>query len=121
MMKKLLFLLCVLFSFNIQSQIVIDNTPPYNAVTYLIDSVLLGGGITATNHSFQGDASQIGWFDGFNSNLGIDTGVVLSSGNILDLIGPNALGSTTTYFSGLGDPTLDLVVAPDVTQDAAVV
>ncbi|MBC8510993.1 MAG: choice-of-anchor L domain-containing protein, partial [Cryomorphaceae bacterium] len=119
-MKKLLFLLGALLVFNAQSQIVIDNNPPYNTATYLIDNVLLGGGIIVSNHSFIGDPNQIGFFNGVNSNLGIDSGIVLSSGNVLDLVGPNASGSTSTDFLLPGDPTLDLVIAPDLTNDAAV-
>ena len=46
-MKKILFLLVVLTTFKAQSQIVIDNTAPYNTATYLIDNVLLGGGVVA--------------------------------------------------------------------------
>ena len=121
-MKKLLFLLSALLVFNAQSQIVIDNNPPYNTATYLIDNVLLGGGVIATNHSFQGDPSQIGWFDGSNSNLGIDTGIVLSSGDVADIVGPN--DSPGSFFIGNfdlpGDPTLDVVIDPAVTNDAAV-
>jgi len=119
-MKKLFFLVSVFSFLNVQSQIVIDNNPPYNTATYLIDNVLLGGGIIVSNHSFIGDPNQIGFFNGLNSNLGIDSGIVLSSGNVLDLVGPNASGSTSTGFSLPGDPTLDVVIAPDPTNDAAV-
>ena len=104
-----------------KSQILLDNNPPFNTATYLVDNVLLGGGIVGSSHSFIGDPNQIGFFNGVNSNLAIDSGVVLSSGNILELIGPNSSGSTSTPFSGAGDPTLDLVVGPiDYTNDAAV-
>tara|TARA_B100000767_G_scaffold12005_1_gene11627 strand:+ start:49 stop:2286 length:2238 start_codon:yes stop_codon:yes gene_type:complete len=121
-MNKLnLFIAFLLYSLMAKSQIVLDNNPPYNTANYLIDNVLLGGGIVGSSHSFIGDPNQIGFFNGVNSNLAIDSGVVLSSGNILELIGPNSSGSTSTPFSGAGDPTLDLVVGPiDYTNDAAV-
>ena len=108
------------YSLNLSSQIVIDNNPPYNNSTWLINNILLGGGITATNHTFLGDPNQIGFFNGVNSNLGIDSGVVLSSGSVLDLVGPNNIGSTSTSFLLPGDPTLDAVIFPDLTNDAAV-
>ena len=111
-MKKLIIIFGILSFFNAKSQIVVDNTAPYNAVTYLIDNVLLGGGIIVSNHSFIGDSNQIGFFNGVNSNLGIDSGIVLSSGNVLDLVGPNASGSTSSNFFLPGDPTLDVVIAP---------
>ena len=121
-MNKLIFFLAfLLYSLMAKSQILLDNNPPFNTATYLVDNVLLGGGIVGSSHSFIGDPNQIGFFNGVNSNLAIDSGVVLSSGNILELIGPNSSGSTSTPFSGAGDPTLDLVVGPiDYTNDAAV-
>ena len=84
-MKKLLLLVCVFSFFNAQSQIVIDNNPPYNTANFLIDSVLLGGGVTAANHSFQGATSQIGFFNAINTSLGIDSGIVMSTGDIYSL------------------------------------
>ncbi|MEC9208892.1 MAG: choice-of-anchor L domain-containing protein, partial [Bacteroidota bacterium] len=119
-MKKAILLLVLLSTISVQAQIIIDNTVPYNTATYLIDNILLGGGITATTHSFIGDPNQIGFFNGVNSNLGIDSGIVLSSGNVFDLVGPNASGSTSTSFLLPGDPTLDAVIFPDPTNDAAV-
>ena len=120
-MNKLGVLLVLFLScFLAKSQIVIDNTAPYNSPTWLVNNILLGGGVIASNHSFIGDPNQIGFFNGMNSNLGIDSGIVLSSGNVLDLVGPNASGSTSTSYNLPGDPTLDAVIAPDPTNDAAV-
>jgi len=85
MMKRIAFLLLVLFTIKAQSQIVIDNLAPYNSATYLVDNVLLGGGVVASNHTYQGEASQIGWFDAVNTNLGIDNGIVMCTGDIYAL------------------------------------
>ena len=85
MTKKILFFLLVLTTFKAQSQIVIDNLVPYNTPVYLIDNVLLGGGVVASNHIFQGEPSQIGWFNGVNTNLGIDSGIVMCTGDIYAL------------------------------------
>ena len=59
-MKKIFFFLFLVFNTNLYSQIIVDNAAPYNSATYLIDNVLLGGGIVASNHSYQGEPSQIG-------------------------------------------------------------
>ena len=121
MTKRLVSLFFAMGLVSLNAQIVINNNSPFNSATYLINNVLISGGITPTNHSFIGDSMQIGFFNGENSNLGIDSGIVLSSGNVYDLVGPNASGSTTTGFTLPGDPTLDLVVGPiDYTNDAAV-
>ena len=84
-MKKLLFLLLSLYAFNAQSQIVVDNTTPYDDPTWLIDSVLILDGVTASNISFQGDSCQIGFFNAINTPLGIDSGIVLCTGDVNDL------------------------------------
>mgnify|MGYP001261002840 CR=1 FL=1 len=59
----------------LSAQILIDNTPPYNNPNWLVDNILLGGGIVASNHAFQGDPVQIGWFNALNTTLGIDSGI----------------------------------------------
>jgi len=84
-MKKLLFLFLSLSVFNAQSQIVVDNNPPYDNPGWLVENILLGGGVTASNIVFQGEPSQIGWFDAVNTNLGIDSGIVMCTGDIYAL------------------------------------
>ena len=135
-MKKLFLLVSVFSFFNVQSQIVIDNTAPYNTPVFLIDNVLLGGGVIATNHSFIGDSRQIGFFNGINSNLGIDSGIVLSSSDVADIVGPNNSSGTSNSLAPFpylpGDATLDALLydiylntvplpfSPDSTKEAAV-
>lgn len=89
----------------------------------LVQNVLLGGGVTASNISFNGIAnggsSQIGYFFG-SSNIGMATGIVLSTGNAIDAEGPNDLGSTSTDLMLGGDPTLEGLVPNQITNDAAV-
>ena len=119
-MKKIIFLLIVILVNKVHGQLIINNGAPYNSSMYLIDNILLGGGIATNNHSYIGDTNQIGYFNTINSNLGIDSGIVLSSGSIYNLSGPNDDGSTSTSFFGAGDPTLDAVISPDLTNDAAV-
>ena len=58
MKKLLLILLCLpMIGFG---QIIIDNNAPYDNPTWLIDNILLGGGITTSNIAYQGDSLQIG-------------------------------------------------------------
>ena len=88
--------------FKLNAQIIIDNTAPYDNPTWLVDNVLLGGGVTTSNHSFQGDSAQIGWFDATNTNLGINSGIVMCTGDIYELdpnILPGFVGvqNTVTY------------------------
>ena len=90
---------------NNHAQITISNANPYNNSNHLINNVLLGGGVSANNVTYQGDPIQVGFFNAINSNLGIDSGVVLSTGDIIDL-DPNGFGSGNVPFSTNSDPDL---------------
>jgi len=104
-MKKILSFLLFLCAYNLSAQIIVDNNAPYNDPTWLDDNVLLGGGITTSNHAYQGDSSQIGWFDAVNTNLGINSGIVMATGDIYAL---------DPVFGG-GFPFLtNLIVDPDL-------
>ena len=54
----------------------------------------MGDGVEASNHTYQGDSIQIGFFDGTASNLGLNSGIVMSTGDI-SILDPN--------FAGFGD------------------
>lgn len=93
-------------SFNcVNAQIVIDNSNPYDSPSWLVDNILLGGGIIASNHSFEGDSVQIGWFNADQTNLGIDSGIVLSTGDVYEL-DPNIIPPFTFLPNIVTDPDL---------------
>jgi len=92
-MRKLVFVLFCLYCFSADSQITVDRTTPNNNPTYLIDNVLLGGGIVASNHNYEGDSCQIGFFNAVNTNLGLDSGIIMATGEIENLV-PGNLGFT---------------------------
>jgi len=104
-MKLKLFLSFFLFSFISYSQITIDITAPYDSPTHLIDDVLLGGGIIASNHTYQGDSVQIGYFDATNTSLGISNGIVMGTGEI-SVLDP--------FFLGFGAILSNLATDPDL-------
>ena len=95
-------ILCVFF-LNTYAQITTDSNPPYDSQIYLVDSLLLGEGVVATNHIFQGDPLQIGFFNGENSNIGLDSGIVMGTGDIVELV-PGAFGGF--FANAVGDPDL---------------
>ena len=72
----------------------VDNDPPNDNPVYLVNDILLGDGVEASNHTYQGDSIQIGFFDGTASNLGLNSGIVMSTGDI-SILDPN--------FAGFGD------------------
>lgn len=78
---------------------------------------LLGPGVAASNVVLTGAPVAAGVFQGGLTVVGIDNGVMLSSGNIASVLGPNASDSTSTVNSTAGDADLDaLTTSP--TYDA---
>lgn len=110
----LIFLLFV--NFSIKAQLTTSNAL---SPTQLVQTVLLGGGLTATNVTYNGDPTAIGSFGG-TSNIGFATGLIMASGNITNAIGPNNTGSkTTSFYTSSSDPDLELIAADDL-NDAAI-
>ncbi len=117
------------FFFPATAQITTNNsmTP-----TQLVQNVLLGPGIIATNITYSGYADAIGFFSGGNSGspvLGIDSGVVMTTGTILandpnfgSGMGPQGPNNSTGAGANNnmpGDPYLD-GVANATTYNAAI-
>ena len=85
MKHNLLIFLSFFILAEIHAQIIIDNTPPYDDPTWLVNNILLGGGVTTSNVNYQGDSCQIGFFNAINTSLGIDSGIVMCTGDVNDL------------------------------------
>ena len=49
----------------------------------LVQNVLVGNGVTVTNVSYTGGPDAIGSFNATNTNLGLNTGIVLTTGTVL--------------------------------------
>ena len=80
---------------------------------------LAGSNITITNASVSGDPDQYGQFQFIGPELGLNSGVILSTGDIFDAPGPNSSGSTSTGYGNPGDPLLDNLAGFN-TNDAVV-
>jgi|KBSSwiStaDraftv2_1062776.scaffolds.fasta_scaffold01650_25 hypothetical protein len=91
-----------------------------NSNAAALAAMLVGPGVTITNAKFSGDAAAAGTFAGGQASVGLDTGVVLSTGNAVDVQGPNQSDSWSTDFGRPGDAQLDALVAPFATQDATI-
>lgn len=48
----------------------------------LVQNVLLGSGVTVSNVTFNGSPAAIGYFDASNTTLGIDEGILLTTGTV---------------------------------------
>lgn len=101
------------------AQLVIDNT---QTPQQLVQNVLLGPGVTASNITFTGTPLQIAKFTANATNLGLSSGIAMSSGECQIAIGPNNSSGNTLPpggCGGLGDPDLDQISSAG-TFDAAV-
>jgi subtilisin-like proprotein convertase family protein len=94
-------------------------TVTQNASAQQLGNNIAGSNITVTNATATGDPAQFGTFDFTGSQLGIGTGIILSSGNVIEAEGPNSSNGTTGNFGGPGDPDLSILSGND-TYDAAV-
>ncbi len=99
----------VFVSIGLLAQISVSNSNPYNSPGYLVSDVLLNtdvGTIASNVVLTNGLPHQIGYFYGGNSNIGMEEGVVLSTGGI-QLASPG--GDPIQNGISLQDP--DLVTA----------
>ena len=90
-------LVAVLVSVSAQAQLAIDvsYTPQQ-----LVEDVLIGQGVQVSNFQFTGDPQSRGFFDGSNSNIGLASGIILSTGRAVDAVGPNSTVSGTQSEEG---------------------
>ena len=114
-----------------EAQLIVDNNPPYDDPSYLVQNIMLNTGLVVTNVTFNGQAlptgvsaNMIGYFTGVGTNLNLLSGVLINTGNINDAPGPNNSGSDGVDVGRVGDPDLDMLASlmnmPITTYDAAV-
>ena len=81
---------------------------------------LVGPGVAVSNVTYTGSPLAVGTFTADPSLVGFDAGVILSSGRIADVDGPNDSEATQTALGGPGDADLNLLVPQSSTMDASV-
>ncbi len=81
---------------------------------------LIGPDVTITNATLTGAPNAVGSFSGGSGIVGIDQGLVLSSGDVTSIVGPNLLDDTSTNNDLLGDADLDALIPGYSTFDATV-
>jgi len=83
-------------------------------------NTLVGPGVTVSNVTYTGANVAGGTFAGGTGIIGFEEGVILSSGNIANVVGPNVEDGITAANGTAGDVDLNLLVFPRTTNDAAV-
>ncbi|HRS54304.1 MAG TPA: choice-of-anchor L domain-containing protein, partial [Bacteroidales bacterium] len=113
----LLFLLLLITNTTYSQLIVNTGMTP----TQLVQNILVGSGVTVSNVTFSGATNSIGTFTtGANpTNLGITSGIILSTGNVTQAGGPVSNFASTVNSTG-SDPQLAALVPGYTIYDAAV-
>jgi hypothetical protein len=83
-----------------------------------VAAAVTGPGATITNVRITGSTRSIGTFA--EGGLGIGSGIILSSGDIGDAVGPNDSSGAGVALGTAGDTQLDSIVSPHTTHDAAI-
>ena len=98
----------------------LETTPLSGALTPtdLVQTVL-GSGVTVSNVRYRGAETAAGTFDGPASVVGFESGIVLSTGAVGNVRGPNELDDVTTINRTEGDDDLSELAGLE-TLDAAV-
>ena len=115
-MKNLLLLIGLLFATIGFSQPITVSTTNYT-VPQLVNNVLINSPcVSATNITWRtgtnfGSSNGIGFFQNTNSSLPMDSGVILSTGNILNAPGPNTSILNDGSTAWTGDASLDATMA----------
>lgn len=90
----------------------------------LVQNVLLGTGVQVSNINFSGDLQAIGSFNYSGTNLGLNSGIVITTGTVFTggdgPQGPNNSGGSGINNSGGNYNVLDNLVSPNSTYNAAV-
>lgn len=99
------------------SALVIDSTSTDGSA---MAGALLGSGITISNVNYIGAENQSGFFSDGASVLGIDSGLIMTSGDANIAPGPNDSDTAGLNVNGSGDSDLDALIPGYSTNDAAV-
>jgi hypothetical protein len=95
----------------------LNSVTPAELVDVLVD---VSGGAIVSNVTYSGANVAAGTFSGGTGILGFESGVVLSSGDIALVVGPNSFDDTTVDNGTGGDSDLDTLIPGFSTFDAAV-
>jgi hypothetical protein len=96
------------------------NVTAVNSGTDLVDNIL-GSGISASNIQYTGANGASGIFtDGKASGLGMESGILLTSGQAKNAVGPNTKNDMSSNNGTAGDSDLNGLIPGYSTKDATV-
>jgi len=116
-LQIVVFLISFLFANNSYSQLIVSNT---NLTAFQLANEIVGNGTTFLNAtlSVANHTSGIFYTGVTPTNLGMASGIILSSGSILNAPGPNLSGSISTWVGTGSDPQLAALIPGYTINDA---
>lgn len=94
------------------AQIEVEPTGVLFTPESLITNVFLGEGVEVTNITYDGDELAVGYFTNGLNDIGIERGIVMSTGFATDAATANTIGSTSGNTSGgSSDPDLQAIAS----------
>jgi hypothetical protein len=78
-MKHILVMVFLVFSTLLNAQLI---TSTAQNPAQLVQNVLVGGGVDISNIVYTGHANAIGSFNGVNTNLGLNSGILLKNSSV---------------------------------------
>ena len=90
----------------------------YATLAALLDCIV-GPGVTVSNPTYFGSLNSFGTFSGGAASIGFDSGVIISSGDVFNVVGPNIYDNVSTNNGTGGDADLNALIPGYSTYDAA--
>lgn len=103
------------------AQLVVTEATSAAEVEQYVEDVLLGSCVTVSNFSYTGQAWGSGTFDGSASNIGMNAGIIMSTGRASYAIGPDDVNDRSHNQNNGGDPDLDQLLNFGFTTEDAVI
>ncbi|MFI5171462.1 MAG: choice-of-anchor L domain-containing protein [Chitinophagales bacterium] len=106
----------VLINTTAIAQLEVDDSPSAEDLA----EALVGEGVTIAGVTSDCQPGAFGFFDCIDCNVGITSGILLTSGNVANAVGPNNTSAASTNLGAPGDFDLDMIPGVLGTNDACV-
>lgn len=120
MLRKLLYAVIVFcisaIPLSVQAQLEVDDS--FSAEELV--TALIGEGVTVSDVTMDCPDGAYGKFECVDCNVGIPSGILLTSGSVDNAVGPNNTSGASTGLGAPGDPDLDEIPGVLGTNDACV-
>jgi PKD domain len=118
MQKLHLTCLLLLCSYFTQAQLFVDTSYTYNQ---MINTFFGNAGLTISNITYTGAPQSLAFFEGSQSNLGLNAGLMMTTGDALLAVGPNISEDAGVAIGNDGTEWLNSLIPGYFTHDATII